>query len=141
MSRWDPGDKRILLQQIADDERRPAHEREAVRRELTPSTQTAPSHRLGRNANVPMSHGDVETNEHGDLQRLLLVASNLFPGDVGVNRAGEQRGRHCDAIHGRKKSDQATIYPGLLTSNNKKSAHDLPIKDALQAALPRTARR
>jgi hypothetical protein len=68
--------------------------------------------------------------------RLLLVASNLFPGDVDVNRAGEQRGRHCDAIHGRKKSDHATIYLDLLTSNKRRAPMISPIKDALSNSPP-----
>jgi hypothetical protein len=64
MTRWDPGDKRQMLQAIADDERRPANEREAARRELAgPVAQSPPSSpRRRRNSNVPQTQADIDAD-------------------------------------------------------------------------------
>jgi hypothetical protein len=72
MQRWIPQDQKMILQAIADDERRPAHERDAARRELaTPVTQSAPSSpRRGRN--VPQSQADEDT----DLEKALTFRPN-----------------------------------------------------------------
>jgi hypothetical protein len=69
-----PDYKKDLLQQIADDERRPANEREAARRELAaPVAQSPPSpRRRGRNANAPMSQED----EDSDLIQALTFRPN-----------------------------------------------------------------
>jgi hypothetical protein len=74
MTRWDPGDKRQILQQIADDERRPAHEQEAARRELAgPVAQSPPSspRRRGRNANTPQTQEDLDSDVENWYQRDL----------------------------------------------------------------------
>jgi hypothetical protein len=74
MTSWDPGDKRQILQSIADDERRPAHEREVARRELAvaPATQPAPtSPRHGRNSGVPQSQQDLDGELENWYQRIL----------------------------------------------------------------------
>ena len=59
-----PDYKTDLLQQIADDERRPPHEREAARRELAtadqPKTALPSPRRHGRNANAPSSQQDID---------------------------------------------------------------------------------
>lgn len=60
MSRWDPGDKKLILQQIADDVRRPDNEREAARRELLPPAQASP--RRGRNSNTPQTQQDQDAD-------------------------------------------------------------------------------
>jgi len=75
MTRWDPGDKRQILQSIADDERRPVHEREAARRELSadqPQSPQLPSRR-GRNSSVPPSQDDQDSD--------LLAALNFRRND------------------------------------------------------------
>jgi hypothetical protein len=75
MQRWIPQDQKMILQSIADDERRPAHEREAAQRELaTPVSQSTPpsQHRRGRNANVPQTQAD----EDSDLEKALTFRQN-----------------------------------------------------------------
>jgi hypothetical protein len=65
MSRWIPEDHKTILQLIADDEHRPAHEREAARRELAaPVAQSAPSapRRRGRNSNAPQTQQDIDSD-------------------------------------------------------------------------------
>jgi hypothetical protein len=65
MTRWDPGDKRQMLQAIADDERRPVNEREAARRELAAPVAQSPSpspHRRGRNSSVPQTQEDIDND-------------------------------------------------------------------------------
>jgi hypothetical protein len=71
MPRWIPQNQKTILQQIADDICRPAHEREAARRELSPSAQVT-SPKRGRNSNAPMSQADTDS----DLERELTLHSN-----------------------------------------------------------------
>jgi hypothetical protein len=70
MTRWDPGDKRQILQSIADDERRPEHERDAARRELNADQPQSPRRR-GRNSTAPITQEDrdcdIENWYHRDL--------------------------------------------------------------------------
>jgi hypothetical protein len=77
MSRWIPEDHKTILQLIADDERRPAHEREAARRELAaPVAQSAPSapRRRGRNSNAPQTQQDIDSGvENWYLSRVFSV--------------------------------------------------------------------
>jgi hypothetical protein len=83
MTRWTPGNKLQKLQSIADDERRPAHEREVARRELAvaPAAQPAPtSPRHGRNAGVPQSQQDLDGELENWYQHILLD-SNLTGSD------------------------------------------------------------
>ena len=55
--------QRELLQQIASDERRPAHERDAARRATATADQPTPSpRRHGRNANAPMTQADQDAD-------------------------------------------------------------------------------
>jgi hypothetical protein len=69
-----PDYKKDLLQQIADDERRPMNEREAARRELAgPVTQSPPSPCHGRNANVPSS---APRTAHAVQKRLRALMRN-----------------------------------------------------------------
>ena len=78
MSRWIPEDHKTILQLIADDERRPAHEREAARRELAaPVAQSAPSapRRRGRSSNVPMTEEDLDSDVENWYQRDLRDSS------------------------------------------------------------------
>jgi hypothetical protein len=70
MSRWDPGDKKQMLQQIADDDRRPTHERDAARRELNADQPATPPRRHGRNSNVPMTQADQDSDIERDYQLL-----------------------------------------------------------------------
>jgi hypothetical protein len=71
MTRWDPGDKRQILQSIADDERRPESERDAACRELAADQQqpAQPSRRRGRHGNVPPTQNDQDDD--------LLAAFNF----------------------------------------------------------------
>src|SRR5580693_1178036 len=65
MPRWSPPNQKMILQQIANDERRPANEREAARCELAgPVAQSPPSspHRRGRNASVPQTQEDKDSD-------------------------------------------------------------------------------
>jgi hypothetical protein len=62
MTRWEPGSKQQLLQQIANDERRPTQEREAARRELGTSYSKPHPYRRGRNANVPPTQVDIDSD-------------------------------------------------------------------------------
>jgi hypothetical protein len=59
-----PDYKKDLLQQIADDERRPVNEREAARRELAaPVAQSpSPSPRRGRTSSVPQTQQDIDND-------------------------------------------------------------------------------
>jgi hypothetical protein len=61
MQRWQATSQRLILQAIADDERRPENEREAARRELCPPAQGA-SPKRGRNSNAPMSQADIDSD-------------------------------------------------------------------------------
>jgi hypothetical protein len=62
--------QRALLQQIADDERRPAHERDAARRATATADQPTPSpRRHGRNADAPMAQGDQDADIENSLRR------------------------------------------------------------------------
>jgi hypothetical protein len=72
MSRWDPGDKKEMLQQIADDERRPTRERDAARRELETAAQPAPTspRRHGRSSNVPITQADQDSDIERDYRLL-----------------------------------------------------------------------
>ena len=72
MSRWDPGDKRQILRSMADDERRPRHERDAARRELN-ANQPAPSSRRARDA--PTSQHDLDGEIENWYQRILPDAN------------------------------------------------------------------
>jgi hypothetical protein len=74
-----PDYKKDLLQQIADDERRPVNEREAARRELAaPVAQSPPSSpRRGRNANTPQSQDDQD----GDIESSFRYDSQLTTQD------------------------------------------------------------
>jgi hypothetical protein len=55
--------QRELLLQIADDERRPAHERDAARRATATADQPTPStRRHGRNANAPQTQDDIDAD-------------------------------------------------------------------------------
>ena len=82
MTRWDPGDKQQMLQQIADDERRPLHEREAARRELAIAGQpkSQPSSRRARDADAPTSQSDIDSEIEAWYQRVLLD-NNLTASD------------------------------------------------------------
>jgi hypothetical protein len=64
MPNWMSPSSRQILQAIADDERRPANEREAARRELAgPVAQSPPSpRRRGRNANAPQTQEDIDND-------------------------------------------------------------------------------
>jgi hypothetical protein len=65
MPRWSPPNQKMILQSIADDERRPVNEREAARRELAgPAAQSPPSssRRRGRNANAPQNQEDLDSD-------------------------------------------------------------------------------
>jgi hypothetical protein len=75
MPRWIPPESRTILQSIADDERRPAHEREAARRELAngETTATPTPRRRRRNANVPMSQADQDAD--------IIAALTFRPSD------------------------------------------------------------
>jgi hypothetical protein len=64
MPRWIPQSQKMILQQIADDERRPVNEREAARRELAApaALSTPPSpRRRGRNS-VPQTQEDKDSD-------------------------------------------------------------------------------
>jgi hypothetical protein len=116
MPRWIPQNQKTILQQIADDICRPDAEREAARRELTPSIQTAPSHRRGRNANAPMSQAD----EDADLEMALTSRPNdgLTSTDIReIEAAFDPLTRQClDAIG-------SNLLLQLFTNN----ATDVPI--------------
>jgi hypothetical protein len=77
MPRWLPPNQKMILQQIADDERRPMNEREAARRELAaPVAQSPPpSTRRGRNANTPPSQEDKDSDVENWFQRDLRDSS------------------------------------------------------------------
>jgi hypothetical protein len=79
MTRWDPGDKRRILQSIADDERRPTHERDAARRELGADQPQSPRRR-GRNSDAPITQADrdadIENWYHRDLLDKNLTSSD-----------------------------------------------------------------
>jgi hypothetical protein len=68
MTRWDPGDKRQILQTIADDKRRPAH----ARRELGADQPQSPRRR-GRTTNAPATQDDQDSD--------LLAALNFRRND------------------------------------------------------------
>jgi hypothetical protein len=61
--------QRELLQQIADDERRPAHERDAARRATATADQPTRSPRgHGRDANAPMTQADQDADIENSLR-------------------------------------------------------------------------
>ncbi len=65
MPRWIPQNQKMILQAIADDERRPVNEREAARRELAAPVAQSPSpsaHRRGRNSSVPQTQDDIDSD-------------------------------------------------------------------------------
>jgi hypothetical protein len=74
-----PNYKKDLLQQIADDEHRPANEREAARRELAApaADQSPPSspRRRGRNSNAPQTQEDLDSDVENWFQRDLRDSS------------------------------------------------------------------
>ncbi len=63
--------KTELLQQIANDDRRPQRERDAARHELTTAGQPARRHR-GRNSNTPISQEDRDCDIVNWYKRDLL---------------------------------------------------------------------
>lgn len=89
--RWTPQNQKMILQHIADDVRRPENEREAARRELSAPGQPAPSHRRGRNANVPQTQqdqdADIETSFRYDNQ---LTTRDRIEIERGLDEATQQ---------------------------------------------------
>jgi hypothetical protein len=78
MPRWIPQSQKMILQQIADDERRPVNERQAARRELAaPVAQSTPlSPRCrGRNSGVPQTQEDKDSDVENWYQRDLRDGS------------------------------------------------------------------
>jgi hypothetical protein len=75
MPRWLPPNQKMILQSIADDERRPMNEREAARRELAtvdqPKPQLPSRRRHGRHAGVPPSQSDLDSDVENWYQRDL----------------------------------------------------------------------
>jgi hypothetical protein len=80
MPRWIPPESRMILQAIADDERRPAHEREAARRELANGeSPSKPSlRRRNRNSNLPMTQQDQDAD--------LTTALTFRPSETSSDR-------------------------------------------------------
>jgi hypothetical protein len=63
--------QRELLQMIANDERRPAHERDAARRATATADQPSPSPRkYGRNANAPATQADQDADIEAHFRNL-----------------------------------------------------------------------
>jgi hypothetical protein len=77
--------QRELLQQIANDDRRPPHERQAARHELGTADQPSPR-RHGRNANAPQTQADIDA----DLEQVLTIQPN--DGLTAQDRIEIQRG-------------------------------------------------
>jgi hypothetical protein len=84
-----PDYKKDLLQQIADDERRPVNEREAARRELAaPVAQSTPPslRRRGRNSSVPQTQEDIDN----DIESSFRYDSQLTTQDkIDIQRGYE----------------------------------------------------
>jgi hypothetical protein len=78
MPRWIPQSQKMILQSIANDERRPMNEREAARRELAgPVAQSPPSpRRRGRNSTVPQTQEDKDSDVENCFQRDLRDSSS-----------------------------------------------------------------
>ena len=79
MPRWLPPNQKMILQSIADGERRPMNEREAARRELAtvdqPKPQLPSRRRHGRSAGVPPSQSDLDCDVQNWYQRDLRDSS------------------------------------------------------------------
>jgi hypothetical protein len=61
MPRWSPPNQKMILQQIADDEHRPANEREAARRELAAADQPQRQSRRPMR-DVPITQQDQDSD-------------------------------------------------------------------------------
>jgi hypothetical protein len=111
-----------LLQRIANDERRPVNERDAARRELGINQPVLSQRRHGRNANVPMTNADRDSD--------LLMSFKLLSDPMLTTKDIAEIESSLDVQAQQILGAFDHVLLGLLAN----SATDLPLLIELHAA-------